>query len=129
MTQYILNESGEPEICDDIERWAKWMHDEKNRIVEQTKVGPFLVSTVFLGIDHNFGQFPSPVLWETMVFLNEPTGVAEVDDFGGNQQRYHSAIEAEIGHEYVVKMAGIYASKCESVGESKELPPRPKEEK
>jgi len=48
--------------------WAKWFgsHD---RVVRQTKIKDiYFVSTVFLGIDHNFHPHGSPVLWETMVF-------------------------------------------------------------
>ena len=47
--------------------WAKWFEKGGNRIVKQEMIGDTKVSTVFLGLDHNFGDGP-PVLWETMVF-------------------------------------------------------------
>ena len=51
------------------------------------------VSTVFLGIDHNFGDGP-PILYETMVFGLE-------DEY---QCRYETRVEAESGHDRTVKM-------------------------
>jgi hypothetical protein len=41
-----------------------------NRRVAETMIGEAWVSTVFLGVDHNFSLTGkvSPVLWETMVF-------------------------------------------------------------
>lgn len=38
------------------------------RRVEQTKVGDVVVSTVWLGRDHNFGTAGPPLIFETMVF-------------------------------------------------------------
>ena len=38
-----------------------------NMIVARTTVDDVLVSTIFLGIDHNFGDGP-PLLFETMIF-------------------------------------------------------------
>ncbi len=62
---YVLTDSGEP-VKGDWENWWSPEH-ERLRIVAQTTISSRLVSTVFLGLDHNFGQGP-PVLWETMVF-------------------------------------------------------------
>lgn len=64
--QYILNDKGEPVKEPDLMKWAQWL-ENANREVAKTKVGEALVSTVFLGLDYNFGQGP-PVLWETLVF-------------------------------------------------------------
>jgi hypothetical protein len=41
-----------------------WLND---RHVADETFGPSRISTVFLGLDHNWGRKP-PVLWETMVF-------------------------------------------------------------
>jgi hypothetical protein len=54
-------------VVEDTLDWAIWFDQSKNRIVAQEMVGQLWVSTVFLGLDHNFGDGP-PVLWETMVF-------------------------------------------------------------
>lgn len=48
-------------------KWANWMI-ESDRVVARTANGVVFVSTVFLGIDHNyFGG--RPLLFETMSFL------------------------------------------------------------
>jgi hypothetical protein len=38
------------------------------RIVKKTQIGSMTVSTVFLGMDHNFHQKGQPILFETMIF-------------------------------------------------------------
>jgi hypothetical protein len=64
--KYILNERGEPVHEDDFEAWTHWF-EKANRTVAETGVGPFWVSTVFLGLNHGWDDAP-PILWETMVF-------------------------------------------------------------
>lgn len=74
--------------------WSQWFGTTEQRIVKQTQVSEDVrVSTVFLGLDHNFALKGLPVLFETMVFggLND-----------GWQDRYHTWEEAETGHEEVV---------------------------
>jgi hypothetical protein len=52
--------------------WADWM-ETADRRVARDMVGPLLVSTVFLAIDHrHFGEGP-PILFETMVFADFPS--------------------------------------------------------
>jgi hypothetical protein len=50
----------------DFLRWAE-AFENSDRRVAQAQVGNFFVSTVFLGIDHQFGNGP-PLLFETMAF-------------------------------------------------------------
>jgi hypothetical protein len=65
---YILDAKGNPAIEPDLEKWAHWYQTAKRRRhVGNDFVGPYRISTVFLGLDHNFGD-GSPILWETMVF-------------------------------------------------------------
>lgn len=75
----------------DLETWAKAFETEE-RIVARDDVAGASVSTVFLGLDHNFGSGP-PLLFETMIF-------------GGPhdqwQCRYSTLDEAECGHVRVV---------------------------
>jgi hypothetical protein len=47
--------------------WAEWFEKSGDRRVAKEKIGEAEISTVFLGIDHSFGQGP-PMLFETMVF-------------------------------------------------------------
>lgn len=47
--------------------WAKRVEDKKNKVVKQESVGDYWVSTVWLGLNHQFGNGP-PLIFETMVF-------------------------------------------------------------
>jgi len=64
---------------------------EDSRRVAKTTVGSVDVSTVFLVLDHNWGDGP-PLVFETMVFGGE----------GEPQWRYATWDEAIAGHERVV---------------------------
>lgn len=72
---------------------------EKDRYkrVGQDVVGPFLISTVWLGMDHAFQQEEGPLIFETMVFLD--------DDYGNEIlcYRYKTKEAAREGHAHVVK--------------------------
>ena len=59
--------------------------------VRRTVINDDQVSTVFLGLDHNWIPGAPPLLFETMIFL------AGQDDFG--QTRYTTWEQAEAGHE------------------------------
>jgi hypothetical protein len=64
--RYILVR-GKPVPEPDLFKWGAWFQDSEKRIVRQEHIGPSMVSTVFLGLDHNWSDGP-PILWETMVF-------------------------------------------------------------
>ena len=66
MNTYIL-EDHKLILESDIIIWAKWMASTKNTVCKIRK-GNITVSTVFLGIDHNFTGGEVPILFETMVF-------------------------------------------------------------
>src|ERR1700679_1302055 len=76
---YILDVHGKPVHEPDVECWAEWFSKNENRILRQTDIARNIwVSTVFLGVDHNYtgsGRGP-PVLWEKMIF-------------GGRHDQYH----------------------------------------
>lgn len=67
---YILDHRGIPVCEPDVVKWSKWF-ETNQRIVGRDEIGKSTVSTVFLGIDYNFGGIGYPVLWETMVFGGE----------------------------------------------------------
>ena len=69
LDHWILDENGNIVGPVDLMTWAKWFEISR-RIVKQEWVGDCWVSTVFLGIDHNFRRTGPPILWETMVFTN-----------------------------------------------------------
>lgn len=90
---YVLNEQGEPELVESLLEWAA-RFDRQTRVIEQTTLpNGLFVSTVFLGLDHSFGEGP-PVLFETMVF-GGPENRTPIDDY---QERYTSRHDALVGH-------------------------------
>jgi hypothetical protein len=93
---YILDENGEPRPCFDVMTWARWM-EAANRHVAQDFVGAFHVSTVFLGLDHQWGDGP-PVLRETMIFG------PRAHELHMSQWRYASQAAAVDGHAAALEM-------------------------
>lgn len=71
---YYILKDGKPVRVDSLTEWCvQFERGEDVRRVDQTYVGYVWVSTVFLGLDHNYGDGP-PLIFETMVFggpLNE----------------------------------------------------------
>lgn len=51
-----------------LEAWGKAMEDLEGRRIAETFVGPYRVSTVWLGINHNFLGVGPPIIYETMIF-------------------------------------------------------------
>ena len=51
----------------DLFTWAKWF-GTADRIIAQETIAQNWVSTIFLGIDHNYEMHGPPILWETMTF-------------------------------------------------------------
>lgn len=100
MSLYILDADHNAVPCSDTEKWAAWFGDVSNRRVALDDVplgdGAWRVSTVFLGVDHSFGE-GSPVLFETMVFRytreHEKDGV-----WGDEALRFRTWDEALAGH-------------------------------
>lgn len=93
---YVLNDRL-PIPCANLKAWSEQFERIDRRTVAKTVVGGTLVSTVFLGIDHNFSETGPPVLFETMVF-----GDGETCDDDLGQWRYCTWDEAEEGHRAVV---------------------------
>lgn len=95
MSRYILKDKT-PVQCDDLLEWSKWF-ETADRHIAKTEADGVKVSTVFLGLDHSYGDGP-PVLFETMIFGGE---------HDEEQWRYYTWEEAEIGHREACKIAGI----------------------
>jgi hypothetical protein len=72
----------------DLMEWANW-YETADRNVARSQIGDVKVSTVFLGLNHQWGKGP-PILFETMVF-------------GGpldqEQERYSTWDHAVAGHD------------------------------
>lgn len=89
----------------DIIKWGKLM--EGNRKVKRTEIGDVSVSTVFLGLDHQWGKGP-PLLFETMIFGGK---------LDQEQDRYSTWDQAVEGHNKMVGM--VVASEVETVEQGK----------
>jgi hypothetical protein len=86
---YILD--GRTPVPTDMMTWAKWF-ETADRTVSKTQIGEWEVSTVFLGLDHAFGDGP-PLLFETLVFGGP---------LDSNMVRYSTWDQAEAGHAEMV---------------------------
>lgn len=90
---YILKDKNP--IIADYEDWTIWM--QSNHILRNVKQSQFnggMVSTVFLGIDHNLSGVGEPVVFESLVF----GGINDKE-----LMRYSTWEEAVQGHEWIVK--------------------------
>ncbi len=93
---YILESDREIRGTNDVLEWAAWFEDFENRRIDVTKLpNDVRVSTVFLGVDHNFTEDGPPLIFETMVFGGEHDGACE---------RYSDIKEAKAGHVCWVEM-------------------------
>jgi hypothetical protein len=97
--RYVLDENGNAVPEPDLMKWGIFFKRSSNRVLQQDSKDSVKVSTVFLGLDHSFGDGP-PLLWETMIFGGEH------DQY---QERYTTRDEALKGHRLAMEMAGLAA--------------------
>lgn len=94
----------------DLLKWAEFIENMRNRQVSLTILDDIFISTVFLGLDHNFGS-GRPLLFETMVFKNKESH----DTFNGRPYSYHESLDeftqryptyglAQKGHQKIVTL-------------------------
>lgn len=77
--RYILDPTTKAAIpCDDLDAWGRWF-EKADRHVAQTKLNGYRVSTVFLGLDHDFSGNGPAILFETMVFPGDSWGEVYCD--------------------------------------------------
>ena len=89
MSWYVLNDLKEA-VPSDV---TSFQPADKRRVARTELAGGAVeISTVFLWLDHSYGQGP-PILFETMVF----GGLLDEEC-----ERYSTWIEAEQGHEAMV---------------------------
>lgn len=86
---YLVGTLAVPVPHDDVRLWAR-SFERAERVLKQEYVGDLMVSTVFLGMDHNFLGDGPPLIFETMVFGSSWT---EQDT-----ERYSTWLEAMQGH-------------------------------
>ena len=71
--------------------------EKANRRVARDKIGQAVVSTVFLGLDHNHGAAGGPLLFETMILFD-----GCIDEYC---ERYATWFDAEDGHKRACEVA------------------------
>ena len=101
MDKYVLDKDGRTPVACELMTWAQAFETRKGsvdpwRVASTTILDSVHVSTVFLGLDHQYGDGP-PLLFETMIFGG---------DLDGWQDRYSTWEEAEAGHAKAVAIAG-----------------------
>ncbi len=89
---YYILENGVPKPISSIQEWGQWW-EKTDRTVAKTKIRKVLISTVFLGLNHQWSDGP-PLLFETLVFGGS---------LDGEMERYSTLDEAKAGHEAMVK--------------------------
>lgn len=71
LKHWILDDDWNP-VEVDLYTWARWLdHGHRVLACDKDESDPdktITISTVFLGIDHNWNPYGPPVLWETMIF-------------------------------------------------------------
>jgi len=68
MTDKYILKGKKPIPIDDVLEWGKWFETAKRIVKQETLKNGLWVSTVFLGLDHNFLNKGKPILFETMIF-------------------------------------------------------------
>lgn len=89
---YILDGEGNCLLEDDYLKWVEWCGNIENRRVDFFENDRGSISTVFLGMDHNFSGEGDPVLWESLFYIDNVEYI----------KRYTSRKEAEEFHERVI---------------------------
>jgi hypothetical protein len=102
---YIL--VGRTPIAVDLLTWADWFEKPDNRKIAKTEINDRChVSTIFLGLDHNFSDRGDPVLFETLVFGGP---------LDGEMLRCCTYTEAERLHAETVAQARIACARVDAI--------------
>jgi hypothetical protein len=89
LQMYVLGGDGRtPVRVHDLQQWGEFLTGA-DRLIAMSGNEHVYVSTVFLGLDHNYLGEGGPILFETMVFGGP---------FDHEQERYKTWAEAEAGH-------------------------------
>jgi len=86
-----FNKNAEP-IC--MCEWSRLFSDHQYQVIEKTDFKDLFISTVWLGMDHGFGNHDRPIIFETMIFKG---------DEGELQRRWATEEEAVEGHDKIVR--------------------------
>ena len=90
---YILDEN-RVAVPVDLMTWAQWYETADRRVGREAFEDGVVVSTVFLGLDHSWGERGPRHIFETMVFGGP---------FDQETERYATWAQAEAGHAAMVR--------------------------
>lgn len=120
---YVPDAAGVPQPADDFLVWADWTdksalpgsgetadYPAGRRVGKTVLPSGDTVSTVFLGIDHNWGGGP-PVLFETMAYTADGS-------FYAFQDRYCTVEEARAGHARAVADPSVFLPEAEEAADT-----------
>lgn len=93
MTDKYILQGTTPVLEPNLYAWAQWFETAERHVAETWVTPDVRVSTVFLGLDHQWSDGP-PLLWETMVF---GAGMGE------DCWRWSTYHDAKQGHERMVE--------------------------
>jgi hypothetical protein len=91
--------------------WAAKIEDRDYSVVAHHWVRGWMVSTVWIGLDHGFGMSHAPLIFETMIFAPKDVTIGredweDSDDAAGTmadldqyQERYATEAAAQAGHD------------------------------
>lgn len=102
MRRYYRLDGQTPVPCS-LDEWMQWQTDGADKSVAADRIGESLISTVFLGLDHQFMPGP-PLLFETMIF----GGPAD-----GDQWRCETYAEALAMHHNARRIVQLMANETE----------------
>lgn len=88
----------------DLDKWAQWF-EAADRIVKQTEIPGGMVSTVFLGLDHQWRKGP-PLLFETMHFADGDSVDCRRCSTWFEAERQHEAMVAGAIAKYALEKRG-----------------------
>lgn len=104
---YKLDAAREIVQCSGIDEWAEWTSQNREaHVVDQTNVGMYFVSTIFLGIDLRFFDDGPPILFETIIFSESSEREAGLGEIV-IQRRYCTWDQAERGHKVALRYSRL----------------------
>lgn len=80
--------------------WADWFGRSTERFIVSAAVGPLTVSTIFIGIDHNYLRTGPPLVFETAILEFDVDGAHVFEMW-----RYATYDEAEAGQRVACSIA------------------------
>jgi hypothetical protein len=91
----LFDRTGKP--IDSFLKWAELISQDTEQRVARTTIGPYQVSTVWMGIDHNYFCPGPPLIFETAIFT--------ADRSMPYCQRHATLESAQEGHNGAVRVA------------------------